>query len=156
MVGIGNRFKILSLGIIILCTKLFGCEDVFFNNCIDIIKENWDIQISAPTEEIFHESSSISFHGDGERYHVFEYENEEDIINSSIQWIDYRDNSINAKVQDIIYDLETYYDVKIPEKFRPNIKDKYKFYTISKDDNSNLYLVYIPGTSRIFVAEDIF
>ena len=30
MVGIGNRFKILSLGIIILCTKLFGCEDVFF------------------------------------------------------------------------------------------------------------------------------
>ena len=134
MVGIGNRFKILSLGIIILCTKLFGCEDVFFNNCIDIIKENWDIQISAPTEEIFHESSSISFHGDGERYHVFEYENEEDII----------------------YDLETYYDVKIPEEFRPNIKDKYKFYTISKDDNSNLYLVYIPGTSRIFVAEDIF
>ena len=150
MIGIGNRFKILLLGIIILCTKLFGCEDVFFNNCIDVIKENWDTQIPIPTKEIFHESSSVSFHGDGERYHVFEYENEEDIINSSIQWIDSRDNSINAKVKDIIYDLE------ISKEFRPNIKDKYKFYTISKDDNSNLYQLYIQGTRRIFIAEDIF
>ena len=155
MIGIGNRFKTLLLGIIVICTILFGCEDIFFTNCIDIIRENWDIQLPTPTEEIFHESGPVSFQGDGERYHVFEYDNE-DIINSSIQWIDAKDNSINAGVQDIIEGLEIYDDVEIPKEFRPNIKEKYKFYTISEEDNSKLYLVYIPGTNRIFVAEDLF
>ena len=60
----------------------------------EIIQLNWDIKLPKPCKEIYAVDSGASFHGDGERYHIFEYKNEDD-INLSLNW----ENSKNIEIE---------------------------------------------------------
>lgn len=147
---------ILFLLILILGIVIHESKDILFTNCIDIIYANWEVKLPSPTKELFCENGPSSFHGDGERYHVFEYENEED-IKSAFVWNNEKTNFINEGFEKVLEGLQSYDEVeKIPENYIPNLNEDYKYYTKSLEDNSKLYLVYIPGVKKIFVGEDIF
>lgn len=45
----------------------------------EIININWSIKLPNSYKEIYSIDSGASFHGDGERYHIFEYTKEGDI-----------------------------------------------------------------------------
>lgn len=51
----------------------------------DIINMNWSIKLSNSYKEIYSKDSGASFHGDGDRYHIFQYTNDNDII-QSLNW----------------------------------------------------------------------
>ena len=53
----------------------------YSNDYTHVIKENWNISIPSYTNysEVYRKDSGSSFNGDGIRYHVFTYENEEPI-----------------------------------------------------------------------------
>ena len=43
------------------------------------VNSNWNIHLPREYEEIYYKDSGASFHGDGERYSVFEYETLDEI-----------------------------------------------------------------------------
>ena len=53
----------------------------------DALESNWSIVLSEESgwEEIYHADSGASFHGDGERYHIVTYE-QEDVIENMVAW----------------------------------------------------------------------
>ena len=47
-------------------------------------------------------------------------------------------------------------DVKISEEYKIDFNKKYEYIRKTKDDNSELYLIYIIEENKIYVIEDIY
>lgn len=108
-----NKWSVLlGLTVIVLFSAsiLYVSRDVIITDPVDIIQSNWDLEMPKSAKELFYKSSGVSILGDGERYSVYECE-EEDYIRNSFQW---------------------------------------------KEDNSKIYIIYIPGVSNIYISENIF
>lgn len=55
---------------------------VWLTGCVSdemIIQANWKMQLPDGGKELYHADTGASFHGDGEKYTVLQYENTEDI-----------------------------------------------------------------------------
>ena len=51
----------------------------------DVIYENWHVRLPEGGKEIYYTDSGANFHGDGQRYSVYKYDNEETISNA-FEW----------------------------------------------------------------------
>lgn len=116
----------------------------------DLIYENWHIRLPKGGNEIYYTTGEPSFHGDGSRLSVYEYDDEE-IIDSSFDWKDNKNTNMEDKINDILKILDGYNNV--PKEYIPDLKKSYKYLTKSKDDNSDIYLIYITGENKIYVIE---
>lgn len=115
----------------------------------EIIDMNWSIKLPDSYKEIYAIDSGASFHGDGERYHVFQYTNEND-INQAVNWESNKDKYIETEVNKVLSELN------VPEENMPDFQISYKYYTQLKDDSSKIYLLYVNNTKKLYVIEDIY
>ncbi len=138
---------IFSLGIILSSLNDTGLN---YYDGEEIIEYNWDITLPDGGKELYYITGEPSFHGDGPRFSVYEYDNEE-IIKSSFTWEDKKNTDMEEEIQNVLKMLGEYNDVS--EQYIPDLKKDYKYVTKTKDDNSQLYLVYINGENRIYVIE---
>ena len=115
----------------------------------EIVYLNWKISIPKEYKESYSIDSGASFHGDGERYHIFQYEDEEG-ISAFVSWEDYKNRDLEKKIKDILYSLE------VPKDKKPDFQKHYFYYTIKKNDNSKLYLLFFRDTKELYIVEDIF
>ncbi|WP_238900410.1 hypothetical protein [Clostridium sp. YIM B02500] len=113
------------------------------------IDRNWSIKLPNSYKEIYSKESEASFHGDGERYHVFEYTNEED-INQSVDWENNKDKSVETEINKVLSTLN------VPKENMPNFQSNYKYYTSKDKDSSKIYLIFFTDTKKLYVIEDIF
>jgi len=115
----------------------------------EIIKINWSINLPSSYKEIYSIESEVSVHGDGERYHVFEYTKENE-INQSVDWENNKDKSIETEIDKVLSTLN------VPKENMPNFQSNYKYYTTWKDKSSSkIYLIFITDTKKLYVIEDI-
>lgn len=138
---------IFSLGIIL--SSLNGIAPNYYDG-EEIIEYNWDITLPDGGKELYYITGEPSFHGDGPRFSVYEYDNEE-IIRSSFTWEDKKNTDMEEEIHNVLKMLGEYNDVS--EQYIPDFKKEYKYVTKSKEDNSQLYLVYINRENRIYVIE---
>lgn len=117
----------------------------------DVIYENWNIRLPKDGNEIYYNTGEPSFHGDGARLSVYEYDDEE-IIDSCFNWKDKKNANMEDEINDILKIIAGYNDV--PKEYIPNLEKSYKYLSKSTDDNSNIYLIYIIGENRIYVIEN--
>lgn len=115
----------------------------------EIIKINWSINLPSSYKEIYSIESEVSVHGDGERYHVFEYTKENE-INQSVDWENNKDKSIETEIGKVLSTLN------VPKENMPNFQSNYKYYTALKHKLSKIYLVYFTDTEKLYVIEDIY
>jgi hypothetical protein len=114
----------------------------------EIIQLNWDIKLPKPCKEIYAVDSGASFHGDGERYHIFEYKNEDD-INLSLNWENSKNIEIELAIKKVLNNLN------VSRENMPNFEDNYKYYSKTKKDSSKIYFVFFPNIKKLYVIEDI-
>jgi len=118
-----------------------------FNIYINIIDNNWDIQLPENLIEFYKDDSGPSFNGDGDRYHVFKFENNDDFT-SSIQWCDNKNLLFQCNVEGILEKLN------IPKEFYPNFQCDYEYYfKINLEDSSEIYIISIPDLKKVYVIE---
>ncbi|WP_058486536.1 hypothetical protein [Defluviitalea phaphyphila] len=139
------------ISILLLFVILSG---VFFymktNNYAKIINLNWDIKLPNSYKEVYSTDSGANFHGDGEKYHIFEYKNEEE-INKALDWIDGKNVQIEAEIDKILNN----FDISKKNIPIPDYNKEYKYYTEIKEDNSKIYFLFIPETKMLYIVEDI-
>lgn len=141
-----NLFKFISVVALVITIFLYMQINKPYTEAIDI---NWAIKLSDLYKEIYSIDSGASVHGDGERYHIFQYINEND-INQSVNWESNKDKSIEAEVNKVLSQLN------VPKEDMPDFQSDYKYYVKKKDHNSsNLYLIFMTDTKKLFVIEDI-
>ena len=114
----------------------------------EIIKINWSINLPSSYKEIYSIESEVSVHGDGERYHVFEYTKENE-INQSVDWENNKDKYIETEIDKVLSTLN------VPKENMPNFQSNYKYYNTWKDKSSKIYLIFITDTKKLYVIEDI-
>lgn len=114
----------------------------------EIIYMNWSIKLPSTYKEVYSKDSGPSFHGDGERYHIFDYKNSDD-IELSLKWNDGNNVSIESAINHVLNSLT------IPNEYMPDFKSKYKYYLKKKEDSSVIYLVFVPDAKRLYVIENI-
>ena len=154
-------FLVFLVMILIFIGLFFGnmiftliSNGMLFWDSEDVIYENWNIRLPQNGEEIYYTDSGASFHGDGERYSVYEYENKE-IINSDFDWKNKKDEDMEREIKEVLEKLKEQ-DVKISEEYKIDFNKKYEYIRKTKDDNSELYLIYIIEENKIYVIEDIY
>lgn len=148
---------LLGLTVIVLLSAsiLYVSRDIIITDPVDIIQSNWDIEMPKDTKEIFYKSSGASLLGDGERYSVYECEDEDSIINS-FQWKDDKSSLVVEGFEEVIDKIRGYVGSKIPKEYVPDLNGDFLYYYKELEDNSKIYIIYIPGVSKIYISENIF
>lgn len=117
------------------------------NTYSNIVNSNWKIELPSEYKEIYSYENEESFLGDGQRYHVFEYNTDSDIRNS-LEWIDVKNINIEAEVLKILSDLP------VQDIYLPNFEEKYKYYSKEEMDSSKLYIILGEKDNTVYIAED--
>ena len=130
--------------IILILFGFFAYKEM--RNYTNIIKLNWWIQIpkEANVEEIYSKDSWESFHWDGIRYHVYSYEDEEE-IESMIDW--QKLHSEDVVIPTVFYDsymeaiINWLNELEINDEYVPLITDFESVYYEKKEDNSEIIII---------------
>ncbi|MDD7793580.1 hypothetical protein [Clostridium sp. 'White wine YQ'] len=112
----------------------------------NIIKANWKIILPKEYDEIYEKDEGPSFLGDGDRYHIFQY-NDIKQIDSSLEWKSEKNESIEAGSEEILKNL------KVSKEYYPNFESSYKYYWKIKDDNSKIYFIFDRDKKEVYVLE---
>ena len=142
--------------IFILIFILLLCVGVFFsykfikgkNTYSNIIQANWEVELPLEYKEIYSIDSGPSFLGDGERYHIFEYANKDE-IEEALNWQSGKNIIMESSVISILKAL------KVPDECMPKLENDYKYYFKAESDSSMLYIVFSEEANRVYIVEDI-
>ena len=151
-----KKIRIFLLSSILLMILLITTSIYFYINkpYTEIIKLNWSISLPKPYKEIYSTDSGSSFHGDGERYSIFEYENIED-VNLSLKWDNNENKVVDLAIMKVLQSeiMEFIKGLSIPLENMPDFKSQYRYYRKWKNDSSKLYLIFVPDTKLLYVIE---
>lgn len=138
-----------AVGFYIVVFVVFLTLFIRANRYSESIYLNWSIDLPDSYREVYSADSGPSFHGDGERYHIFEYRNGDE-INQALKWSKGKNALLEEEVNEILDKLN------IPEEYMPDYDEEYKFSIKAKTDSSIIYLIYTPDTGRLYIIENIF
>ena len=143
---------IIGIVIVLVCfiVGYYMCAQM--TDYSDVIKSNWNIDIAAYTDttEIYSIDNVLSILGDGYRYHIFQYENE-DGVSEMFGWSDdeektryyptYR-RSVNEWLRQI----------GVPEEYYPDYSSC-KYWYNKKEDNSEIIILWDDTEDKLYVVE---
>ena len=117
----------------------------------DTLESNWSIVLSEESgwKEIYHADSGASFNGDGERYHIVTYE-QEDVIENMVAWSADQGNVWNKTYPELMEDWIRYTDAE------PNMYPVYDgcMYWYQQDsDGSEIIMCWNKAKAKIYIAE---
>lgn len=118
-----------------------------------VLEANWgfELPVKALCSEVYEIDEGPSFHGDGIRYHVYEYKYE-DYIDLMFAWDPTEDVSIYGKPysEEVDYWLDR---LEVPEDWRPNYS-KCSYHYQTQHDNSQLLIFWDSELDRLYIAEN--
>ena len=123
------------------------------SNYSNVLKINWNIELPKNTiKEIYSANSDSSFHGDGIRYHIFSYKNEnkiEELFNWSIEeketiFYSSYSESVNNWLNNIKVSKENY----------PNYSNC-KYWYDKQDDNSEIIILWDSKENKLYIVESL-
>lgn len=124
----------------------------WINNYSKLLYENWGIKIPATAHcrQIYEMDSGPSFHGDGIRYHIFSYKNEDD-IKDMLAWRS--DEGITIFNQSYSEAVNAWLDrITVSYSHRPNYNECCYWYQ-TKDDNSEVLVLWDKSQSKLYIVE---
>jgi hypothetical protein len=118
-----------------------------------VIKLNWNIEFPIwGYKEIYNIDSGPSFHGDGTRYHIFQYSDREDIWRA-VPWTERAGQNRHGESFRAV--TEEWLDVlEVPTEYRPNypVSDYYFYYDI-QSDNSEIVIYFDEEEIKLYIIE---
>lgn len=147
-----NGLKRLAIIAVIGIVAGIGISSVFHvvTRYSSVIKTNWDISIPGNYKEIYESDSGSSFHGDGIRYHVFQYKNGEK-IDSLLSWS--REDKATVFSENQREAAEKWLDeIQVPQEERPDY-DACVFWYQEKEGNCEMILFWDQEDLKLYVVE---
>ena len=131
-----------------------GCVIILLSACAYSIQDytsaintNWSIQLPSSYTEVYSTDDGQSFNGDGSRYHVFQYEDINDIENS-LDWKTNKNTIVENQVIEIMSNLD------IDDMYLLNFDQTYKYVEKYGGDGSSLFLILIED--MLYVVEEFY
>lgn len=117
-----------------------------------VLETNWgfELPIYALCSEVYEKDEGPSFHGDGIRYHVYQYKYE-DYIDLMLVWETMENVSIFGKTYS--EEADSWLDrLEVPDEWRPDYENCFYRYR-TQDDNSQLLIFWDRELNRLYIAE---
>lgn len=111
-----------------------------------VIKDNWRIELPEGCQVIYVKQSEAGFNGDSERYHVFDCNNAQGML----ELVEWYDGIVKENASYRLLDVLGVEDADYPQ---PGI---YKKYVQDKAGGSKLVLLYSPDSALLYVMEDFY
>ena len=144
-----NKKILIKLILIVLVVFLIYIK---ITNYSTALKLNWDIKLppQARMTEIYENSAEPSFHGDGIRYHIFSYKNEE-VINKMFNWNKEEKetffcDSYSECIDSWLNEIET------PKEYFPDYHNCVYWYN-KKDGYNEIIILWNKEENKIYVVE---
>ena len=117
----------------------------------DTLESNWSIVLSDESgwEEIYHADSGASFHGDGERYHIVTYE-QEDSIETMVAWSAEERKVWNKTYPELMEDWISYTDAG-PDMYP--VYDGCMYWYQQDSDGSEIIMCWNKAEAKIYISE---
>ena len=118
----------------------------------DTLKSNWSIVLSEEScrDEIYHADSGASFNGDGERYHIVTYE-QEDMIENMVAWsAEEGKTRWHDSYQAAIDEWISYTDTE-PDMYPDH--DGCMYWYQQDSDGSEIIMCWNKAEAKIYIAE---
>ncbi|MBP3684587.1 MAG: hypothetical protein J6J12_06455 [Oscillospiraceae bacterium] len=119
---------------------------------LSVIEANWELSFpeNAGWVLAYQTDSGPSPHGDGWRYHVYHY-GQENAVAAMLPWS--RDTGTTVFSESYADACESWLDeISVPADWRPDYESCQVYYAVQKD-NSQLLIWWNPSDMRISVAE---
>ncbi len=148
--SVGKK-KMLIIGIVtVAATVLFASYVPYrMSKYPNIIKLNWALELPLNYSELYSEDSGPGFHGDGIRYHIFQYQNTEK-TDTLLSWSEEGQSRIGKSFR--ITAQGWLDELNVPTEFRPNYDNCVYYYAI-QNDCSEIIIFYEAETCRLYVLE---
>lgn len=135
--------KQVIFGVLIAVVIVAGLLRISSYGYAKVISLNWGIKLPGDYAEIYEKDTGSSPHGDGIRYHIFEYNNT-DKIEDSVSW-----KEITAYVATATEFLN---ELSVPESQYTDFKHCLCYYS-KQADNSELIMFYEQDTGKVYIIE---
>ncbi len=118
----------------------------------DTLESNWNIMLSDESgwKEIYHADSGASFHGDGWRYHIVTYENE-DAISDMVNWSVEEGNVWNKTYPELMEEWIRYTDAE--SDMHPVYDSCMYWYQAGERNHSEIIMCWNAERKTIYIAE---
>lgn len=112
---------------------------------LEVVRLNWGIELPKDGNEIYSTDSGPSFHGDGVRFHIFQYNHE----------LTFPDRETETSSIENVSALLT--QLAVPLEHRPDL-DHVTLVELhaKKDQRNTLYLLYDTEEQRLFILENFY
>ncbi len=147
----GLKITLIVIFIIIVFSLLGIIIYNNISNYSNVLKANWNIKLPKNlVEEVYSANSDSSFHGDGIRYHIFSYKNE-DKIEKLFNWsIKEKETIYYSSYSESINNLLS--KIKVSKKNYPNYSNC-KYWYNKQNDNSEIIILWDSEENRLYVVE---
>ena len=131
-----------------------GCVIILLSACAYSIQDytsaiyaNWSIQLPSSYTEVYSTDDGQSFNGDGRRYHVFQYEDINDIENS-LDWKTNKNTIVENQVIEIMNNLD------IDDMYLMDFEQTYRYIEKYDGDGSSMSIILIED--MLYIVEEFY
>ena len=148
-----NRKRMVCLtGVMFAIVSVIYVRGIIFPTYAEMYMGNWGFSLPKTSEckEIYEKDTGSSFHGDGNRYHVYSYEVEEGIA-EMVDWSKTEENTkYFSSYREAVEDWLTQIDV---EREAYPVYGNVSYYYQRQEDNSELIIIWNSEEEKIYVLE---
>lgn len=143
--------SVISIVIIAVVIGLFWVRN-HRSDYSAILKFNWGFELPSKShyKEVYSKDSGASFHGDGVRYHIFFYEDDEP-IREMLDWSNVEEKTIFSASYEAAV-TEWLNGIEVPAEKLPDCSECLYWYE-SLYDRSEIVVMWDPGKNRVYIAE---
>ncbi len=145
---------VIIITFIIIIFTLLGIN-IYSNltNYTNVLQANWNIKLPKNSiKEIYNAHSDSSFHGDGIRYHIFSYQNEDE-IKEIFNW--------SNEEQETIY-YSSYSEsinnwlnkINVSQEYYPHYYNC-KYWYKKQNNNSEIIILWDSKENKLYIVESL-
>ena len=144
---------VISIISIVIIAVIIGLVCVW-NHLSDystVLNANWGFELPSKSHytEVYSKDSGASFHGDGIRYHIFSYE-EDEPIREMFDWSNVEEKTIYSASYEAAV-TEWLNNIDVPAEKFPNYSECLYWYE-SQEDNSEIIVMWDSSKNRVYIA----
>lgn len=140
--GIAIALAIILLSSIVIGNHIKNGRDYFF-----VFRMNWNISLPTNAKQLYEMQSEANIHGDGERYHVFEY-NKTPAFPAEMMPVT---TIPEEEREDVLKILSS--GITVEKNYLPDFDGVTRRMKATKKGSTRMYLYYVESSQTLYIIE---
>ncbi len=142
-----NRLPYVVLAIILVESIGVGIYINYGRDYFRVFRLNWNISLPTNAKQLYEMQSEANIHGDGERYHVFQYDKTPDFPAEMVPV-----TTVSQEEREDVYKILSS-GITVEEKYLPDFDRVTLRMKAVKKGSTRMYLYYVESSQTLYIIE---